>query len=137
MNLGCDCFPYSTRHLVYHHSVSICTRECSNVKSIVVATQLHGRGVGGTGWAGSLSILSEFAGCQMEYRYLAHLTGRPEYVQTVEFTIVIQLINTYLCCRLSRLIILQSFYVTTPNMAGCSHFNSLPLVAHPPRTVSQ
>ncbi|KAI0747266.1 seven-hairpin glycosidase [Irpex lacteus] len=43
------------------------------------------RGAGGIGWMGSLSILSEFASCQMEYRYLAHLTGRPEYVQAVDY----------------------------------------------------
>lgn len=32
---------------------------------------------------GNVAILSEMASCQMEYRYLAHLTGRPEYVKHV------------------------------------------------------
>ena len=32
---------------------------------------------------GNVAILSEMASCQMEYRYLAHLTGRPEYVRLV------------------------------------------------------
>ncbi|KAJ3535184.1 hypothetical protein NM688_g7013 [Phlebia brevispora] len=36
------------------------------------------------GWAGNNAILSEIASCQMEYRYLAHLTGRPEYIRTAD-----------------------------------------------------
>lgn len=35
---------------------------------------------------GAVAILSEMASCQMEYRYLAHLTGRPEYVKHVSLS---------------------------------------------------
>lgn len=42
-------------------------------------------GKGHTGWLGGVAILSEMASCQMEYRYLAHLTGRPEYVKHADF----------------------------------------------------
>ncbi|KAI0688251.1 glycoside hydrolase family 47 protein [Cytidiella melzeri] len=41
-------------------------------------------GMGRSGWLGPFSILSEFASCQMEYRYLAHLTGRAEYIDAVD-----------------------------------------------------
>ncbi|PSS29750.1 hypothetical protein PHLCEN_2v2898 [Hermanssonia centrifuga] len=37
-----------------------------------------------SGWMGNVAILSEMGSCQMEYRYLAHLTGRPEYVRVVD-----------------------------------------------------
>ncbi|EKM55139.1 glycoside hydrolase family 47 protein [Phanerochaete carnosa HHB-10118-sp] len=42
-------------------------------------------GIGGIGWPGNSAILSEMASFQMEYRYLAHLTGRPEYVKHADF----------------------------------------------------
>lgn len=40
---------------------------------------------GGTkeGWSGSSVVLSEIASFQMEYRYLAHLTGKREYFHAV------------------------------------------------------
>ncbi|KAJ3553416.1 hypothetical protein NM688_g3622 [Phlebia brevispora] len=41
-------------------------------------------GLTSMGWMGNVAILSEMASCQMEYRYLAHLTGRPEYVRVVD-----------------------------------------------------
>lgn len=36
-----------------------------------------------TGWNGGLTLLAEMATCQMEYKALAHLTGRKEYFNTV------------------------------------------------------
>ncbi|KAI0657795.1 seven-hairpin glycosidase [Cubamyces menziesii] len=37
-----------------------------------------------TGWSGSNVLWSEALSCQMEYKYLAHLTGRREYFDKVE-----------------------------------------------------
>jgi mannosyl-oligosaccharide alpha-1,2-mannosidase len=37
-----------------------------------------------TGWMGSSTLLAEMASCQLEYKYLAHLTGRKEYFEKVE-----------------------------------------------------
>ena len=42
-----------------------------------------GSGVSGAGRPGGLATLAEMASCQMEYRYLAHLTGRRAYLQAV------------------------------------------------------
>ncbi|THG95752.1 hypothetical protein EW026_g5958 [Hermanssonia centrifuga] len=36
------------------------------------------------GWASGVVLWSEALSCQMEYKYLAHLTGRPEYYDKVE-----------------------------------------------------
>ncbi|KAH9893326.1 seven-hairpin glycosidase [Cubamyces lactineus] len=37
-----------------------------------------------TGWSGSSVLWAEALSCQMEYKYLAHLTGRREYFEKVE-----------------------------------------------------
>jgi mannosyl-oligosaccharide alpha-1,2-mannosidase len=36
------------------------------------------------GWTGGNTILSEALSCQLEYKYLAYLTGRTQYYTTVE-----------------------------------------------------
>ncbi|KAF9466320.1 glycoside hydrolase family 47 protein [Collybia nuda] len=38
----------------------------------------------GFGWMGSMVLFSEAASCQLEFKYLAKLTRRPEYYQRVE-----------------------------------------------------
>lgn len=35
------------------------------------------------GWMGASTLLAEGMSCQMEYKYLAHLTGRSEYYSKV------------------------------------------------------
>ncbi|KIP12237.1 glycoside hydrolase family 47 protein [Phlebiopsis gigantea 11061_1 CR5-6] len=42
-------------------------------------------GKGENGWMGDVAILAEMASCQMEYRYLAHLTGRLEYIEHADY----------------------------------------------------
>jgi mannosyl-oligosaccharide alpha-1,2-mannosidase len=37
-----------------------------------------------SGWTGGNTILSEALSCQLEYKYLAYLTGRTQYYATVE-----------------------------------------------------
>jgi mannosyl-oligosaccharide alpha-1,2-mannosidase len=37
-----------------------------------------------SGWTGGNTILSEALSCQLEYKYLAYLTGRTQYYTTVE-----------------------------------------------------
>lgn len=37
------------------------------------------------GWLPGTVMLSEIASCQMEFKYLAHLTGRSEYFEKVGF----------------------------------------------------
>jgi len=41
-------------------------------------------GKGAQGWVGGSTILSEALSCQLEYKYLAYLTGRTQYYAAVE-----------------------------------------------------
>jgi mannosyl-oligosaccharide alpha-1,2-mannosidase len=41
-------------------------------------------GKGSQGWIGGSTILSEAMSCQLEYKYLAYLTGRTQYYAAVE-----------------------------------------------------
>jgi mannosyl-oligosaccharide alpha-1,2-mannosidase len=41
-------------------------------------------GKGSNGWVGAFTILSEAMSCQLEYKYLAYLTGRTQYYTAVE-----------------------------------------------------
>lgn len=41
-------------------------------------------GKGAQGWVGGSTILSEALSCQLEYKYLAYLTGRTQYYTAVE-----------------------------------------------------
>lgn len=40
-------------------------------------------GLIGMGWMGMATLFSEAASCQLEFKYLAKLTGRKEYYMTV------------------------------------------------------
>jgi mannosyl-oligosaccharide alpha-1,2-mannosidase len=41
------------------------------------------RGETGTGFLGNMIAFSEATSCQLEYKYLAKLTGRKEYYEAV------------------------------------------------------
>jgi hypothetical protein len=41
------------------------------------------RGKTGFGWMGNIVLFSEAASCQLEFKYLAKLTGRADYYEKV------------------------------------------------------
>ena len=53
--------------------------------TLTCCSAYHFRGATRLGWAAGTVLWSEALSCQLEYKYLAHLTGRYQYFDTVRF----------------------------------------------------
>ncbi len=81
---------YLILRLGYLHSPSTHAgmyNECINIKHPSLSKVLSNSGSTGASWGvgSKAGWLAEIASCQMEYKYLAHLTGRKEYYDVVRF----------------------------------------------------
>ena len=81
------CCPLSTRHTVSRCMRSIPCRmsipSLPHILCVCLIDYLRRRGETRPGWTGSDILWAEALSCQVEYKYLAHLTGRKEYFDAV------------------------------------------------------